>query len=130
MGKTAAGPSPTSSIRTAMWKLSISVLFATALATAAAREGPVEGRWLTHEKTAVVEIFRCGEDGLCGRLVWFRMKPTDHNPQALDIHNPTPVLRDRPLCGLVMMWGFQREGENMWSRGSLYDPESGNTYRG
>lgn len=114
-----------------MWKLSISVSFATALATAAAARGEaVPGRWLTHEKTAVVEIYRCGKGDLCGRLVWFRMKPTDHNPQALDIHNPTPVLRDRPLCGLVMMWGFQREGENEWSGGSLYDPESGSRYRG
>jgi uncharacterized protein (DUF2147 family) len=113
------------------WKLLTSVLFTTTFAAAPGVRGEaVEGRWLTQEKSAVVEIYRCSEGALCGRLVWFRMKPTDHNPRALDIHNPTLALRNTPLCGLVMMWGFQPEGPDQWSDGFLYDPESGNTYRG
>ena len=34
-----------------------------------------EGRWLTEDKSGVVEVYRCGDGGLCGRLVWFRIKP-------------------------------------------------------
>jgi uncharacterized protein (DUF2147 family) len=114
-----------------MRKLFTMVLFATTFAAAAGVRGEaVEGRWLTQEKSAVVEIYRCSEGALCGRLAWFRMKPADHNPQALDIQNPTQALRARSLCGLVMMWGFQPEGPDQWGDGSLYDPESGNTYRG
>ena len=89
-----------------------------------------EGRWLTEDKSGVVEVYRCGDHDLCGRLMWFRMKPADDNPQALDIQNPTPGLRTRPLCGLVILWGFRPDGENHWSGGSAYDPESGNTYSG
>src|SRR5205823_10534310 len=44
-----------------------------------------EGRWLTEKKNGVVQIFRCsGGDVLCGRLVWFRLKPGDSN---LDLSN-------------------------------------------
>lgn len=91
-----------------------------------------EGRWLTQDKSAVVEIYRCGDAALCGRLLWFRMKPVDreHNPQATDIHNPDPALRSRPLCGMTIMSGFHANGSDRWEGGSLYDPESGNTYGG
>ena len=106
------------------------VLAAALVLMADARPEPVEGRWLTEPKTAVVEILRCDGGSLCGRLLWFRMKPSDHNPQALDIRNPDPGLRTRPLCGLIVMSGFRPAGQNQWSGGSLYDPESGNTYRG
>lgn len=115
-------------------RLIASALFTTTLIpTASATEAAVEGRWLTEEKSGVVEIYRCGDGALCGRLVWLRMKPTDQkqNPEALDLRNPQPALRNRPLCGLIIMWGFRQEqGQNQWSGGSLYDPESGNTYSG
>jgi uncharacterized protein (DUF2147 family) len=115
-----------------MRKLVISmVLPATALATVTVpRAETVEGRWLTEPKTGAVEIYRCAGDTLCGRLLWLRLRPSDNNPQALDLRNSTPGLRNRPLCGLVMMWGLQPDGLNQWSGGSLYDPESGNTYSG
>ena len=91
-----------------MWKRirSKAVIGAALVLMADARPEPVEGRWLTEPKTAVVEILRCDGGSLCGRLLWFRMKPSDHNPQALDIRNPDPGLRNRPLCGLMVMWGF------------------------
>lgn len=105
----------------------LALLIATIAARAAA---PVEGAWLTEPKTGIVEIFRCsGDDALCGRLVWVQIKPSDHNPQAVDNRNPAAALRARPLCGLAMMWGFRADGANHWSGGAVYDPESGNTYR-
>jgi uncharacterized protein (DUF2147 family) len=60
------------------------------------------------------------------------MNPADreHNPQAADIHNPDPALRGRALCGLTIMSGFRLNGPDRWEGGSLYDPESGNTYTG
>jgi uncharacterized protein (DUF2147 family) len=91
--------------------------------------GP-EGRWLTQGKSGVVEIYRCGDGALCGRLVWYRIKPNETDPLLIDRHNPNPALRDRSLCGLVIMWGMRPEGPDTWSDGSLYDPESGNTYSG
>jgi uncharacterized protein (DUF2147 family) len=94
-----------------------------------ARAQTVEGRWLTQPKHGIVEIFRCGDRGLCGRLLWVRVTRADENPEAIDNRNPRTDLRSRSLCGLTMMWGFQPDGSNRWTKGSIYDPESGNTYQ-
>src|SRR5436305_1599239 len=94
-----------------------------------ARADIPEGRWLTQDKSGIVEVYRCG-DALCGRLLWFQMQSLHDNPQALDIQNPTPRLRSRALCGLTILWGFRPDGQEHWSGGSAYDPESGRTYSG
>ena len=70
--------------------------------------------------------FRCsGGDVLCGRLVWFRLKPGDSN---LDLSNSDPKLRNRPLCGLVFMTGFKPADPNNWEDGRVYNTDDGNTY--
>lgn len=93
----------------------------------AARAATPEGVWLTQDKGGLVEVYRCG-DAFCGRLSWFRMQSLQDNPQALDIHNPTAGLRNRPLCGLGILFGFRPDGQGQWTDGSAYDPESGHTY--
>ena len=106
-------------------------LCAFVLAAAASPGASPEGRWLTERKHGIVEIYRCGADGtLCGRLVWFQIEKGDTNTQGLDLRNPDPARRNRSLCGLVFMSGFKPSGDNRWEEGTLYDPESGNTYRG
>jgi len=104
----------------------VSIAFTT---VGAAKAETPEGRWLTRDSGGVVEIYRCG-NALCGRLLWFRMQSLHDNPQALDIHNTTVGLRNRPLCGLVILWGFRPDGPDRWSGGSAYDPETGHTYSG
>ena len=39
------------------------------------------------------------------------------------------AMKDRPLVGLQILWGFQPNG-NKWSGGQVLDPESGKIYRG
>jgi len=101
-----------------------------AAAAPAAPASAVAGSWLTQQQNAIVDIFRCGGAGLCGRLVWVRIAPSDDNPHAVDGRDPDPKLRARPLCGLTMMWGFRPDGPDHWSGGAFYDPQSGKTYRG
>jgi hypothetical protein len=36
--------------------------------------------------------------------------------------------RQRPLCGLTIIWGLQPKGPGHWSSGWLYDPQDGVTY--
>lgn len=37
-------------------------------------------------------------------------------------------MKDRPLVGLEVLWGFRQEG-NQWSGGQVLDPETGKIYR-
>jgi uncharacterized protein (DUF2147 family) len=100
------------------------------LTTGATTNRSPEGNWLTTDNGGVVEIFRCADgETLCGKLAWFRMDPGDPNPEALDLRNPDPTRRARSLCGLMLMSGFKRAGDGSWEDGTVYDAESGNTYR-
>ena len=113
------------------WKLvAVIALLVTGFVTPwSARADIPEGRWLTQDKSGVVEVYRC-DDALCGRLVWFQMRSLHNDPEALDNRNPSPGLRNRPLCGLVILWGFRADGQHHWSGGLAYDPGSGRTYSG
>src|SRR5207248_11217724 len=106
-------------------------LCAVALAAAAQPAASPEGRWLTEKKHGIVEVYRCAADGtLCGRLVWFQIEPGSPNTQGVDLHNPDPARRNRPLCGLVFMTGFKLAEPSVWEDGTLYDPETGISYCG
>ena len=102
-------------------------LCALAMVAAAQPGSSPEGRWLTEKKNGIIEIFRCGNN-LCGRLLWFRIKPGDSNQQGVDFENPDPKQRNRPLCGLVFMSGFKPDGPNGWEDGRVYNSDDGNTY--
>jgi uncharacterized protein (DUF2147 family) len=84
---------------------------------------------------AHVEITRDGER-YTGRIVWLE-KPTYPPGDAsglggeprIDLENPDPGLRDRPILGLTIVDGFRADGRGRWSDGTIYDPENGKTYR-
>jgi uncharacterized protein (DUF2147 family) len=39
------------------------------------------------------------------------------------------AMKDRPLVGLQILWGFKQDG-SQWSGGQVLDPETGKIYRG
>ncbi|MEL7128127.1 MAG: DUF2147 domain-containing protein [Pseudomonadota bacterium] len=84
----------------------------------------VAGHWLTEAGNAIVTIADCGDATPCGNVTWADLTeaPTDK-----DVNNPDAALRDRPLIGLQMLWGFSRRNDR-WRRGRIYDPEAGKTY--
>ncbi len=86
---------------------------------------PIEGRWITAERDAVITIGECGSS-TCGRITKFLVAP----PQGLDqrdVNNADAKLRQRKLLGMPVLTGFSEDAE-LW-RGQIYDPKSGKTYR-
>lgn len=109
------------------------VLAVTGAEPTAARgsDGPSPlGLWFTGDRKGMVEIGRCGAD-LCGRIVWIdpAQLPADVGATPLDVFNPEPSLRDRPLCGVTILSGFRLEEQGLWTGGRIYDPDRGETYR-
>ena len=85
-----------------------------------------DGTWLFANRVAV-DVFECS--GLvCGRIVWLLRPRTPDGQPDVDRLNPDPTLRQRPLCGLTIIWGLQPDDAGHWSNGSLYDPQDGKTY--
>lgn len=95
------------------------------LAAPLAAAEPIDGLWITAEKTGQVRIGDCGQTR-CGRLAKFLVPP----PQGIDqrdTNNPDKALRARKLLGLPILTRFRPDGA-VW-RGTIYDPKSGKSYR-
>lgn len=85
------------------------------------------GVWLHANERIQVEIAPCG-DRLCGRIVWFRWPNDDQGLPLVDLKNPNPALRTRPLLGLAILYDLRRTGERTWEDGKIYNPDDGADY--
>lgn len=63
------------------------------------------------------------DDEYIGTLVW-----TDKS-DAVDKNNPDKSKRNNKVAGTVILKGLIYTGNNTWDKASIYDPESGNTYK-
>jgi uncharacterized protein (DUF2147 family) len=84
------------------------------------------GEWLTAEGKAKILLYKCGEQ-VCGKINWLK-EPTKNGKIVVDDKNPDSTYHARPVLGLEILRGFQFDGEDEWTGGKIYDPESGDTY--
>jgi len=101
-----------------------SILFST---LALAEKTDVEGRWLTQDGDGWITIQIVG-DSLEGSVAG-SPDPKQREEREFDDRNPDPNLRTRRLDGLTIMTGFEYDGDGRWSGGTVYDPNSGKTYK-
>jgi len=96
-------------------------------ASGAARAGDPDprGLWRTEKGNAVVRLAECADGGgeLCGRVWWL-----EPGGLRFDWENPDKDKRGQPLCGLEVMWGFERDGPREWDDGKLYKVDDGEIY--
>lgn len=90
----------------------------------AGQQSPLIGDWREPSGT-VIRIEPCGRD-LCLQIVSLSRLA----PSQVDAKNPDLSKRSRSLCGLVIGKQFELSDPSHASGGFLYDPKSGNTYRG
>lgn len=94
-----------------------------------AEEGDaIIGLWEPSSGKARVKISKIGNKYF-GKIVWLRepIDPKTNKPKT-DKNNPDESLRNVPLRGYRMLKDFVYSGDNEWSGGTIYDPESGSTY--
>ena len=94
----------------------------------ASEQDRISGTWITADGKAHVQISRRGET-YCGTIVWLN-EPEKNGRPVMDDKNPDEKLRGRPILGMQLLHGFMYDGDNVWSSGRVYDPESGDEYRG
>ena len=94
-------------------------------ANIAADEADIEGRWLSGDKSGWIEI-RLVDGKPVGTAAG---STTPDEPPRFDALNPDPALRSRALLGITILQGFEYVGDQVWKGGTIYDPNSGNSYR-
>lgn len=79
------------------------------------------GTYLSENKTGKVEVTK--QNGkYIGTLVWTSIE------DAKDEKNPDASLKKRTLKGVVILKDMTYDN-GIWKNGTIYDPESGNTYK-
>jgi uncharacterized protein (DUF2147 family) len=90
-------------------------------------EDNVIGLWLVGNGKARVKIEREGKKYF-GKIVWLK-NPNDVAGQPrVDKNNPDASKRKNPILGILLLKGFEYDGDNQWVDGTIYDPENGKTY--
>ena len=94
---------------------------------ASAQKDKIEGFWLNQEKEAKIEIYKAKNGKFYGKIVWLKEPTKDGKPKT-DINNPKENLRSQPIVGLLILKGFNKDGEKIYEDGTVYDPKNGKTY--
>lgn len=93
-----------------------------AFAGIAAADSPLVGIWMTEPKDGLVQISADANGVLEGRIVG------GAHPARKDEKNPDPSKRDQLLRGQLILHDMHADDESHWSKGTIYDPDSGRTY--
>ena len=90
----------------------------------------IVGFFLSENSDAQIKIFKATNGKYYGQIVWLDDPLEDDGiGPNLDDKNPDKSLQSRPVLGLRILNGFTYDAEDKeWSDGTIYDPESGNTY--
>ena len=95
--------------------------------SALADEVDIEGRWLSGDKSGWIDI-RLIDGNPVGIAAGSTTKK-ESDPPRLDEFNPDPALQNRSLLGITILHGFEYKGDHVWKGGTIYDPNTGKTYK-
>lgn len=91
-----------------------------------AQSDRLEGIWFNDKKDAKIQIYKAKDGKFYGKILWLK-EPTKNGKVKLDDKNPKEQLQQQPLVGLVILKGFEKDGDT-YDDGTIYDPENGKTY--
>ena len=90
-----------------------------------------EGVWLHDNERIRVKIARCDEqrvEPLCGKLVWLKNPDDEEGEPRRDIENPDRAQHDQTITGKTVIHGLVRGGARLWTDGTIYNPDDGESY--
>lgn len=101
--------------------LAIVLLLSHTLAFAQTKPDDIVGKWITADKSVIVQIIKVDQKYI-GKIVWGKQK------NRKDHKNPDETKRNKYLLNSLILTNFEHDGDNEYSNGEIYDPNSGKTY--
>ncbi|MEF9977225.1 MAG: DUF2147 domain-containing protein [Thermomonas sp.] len=103
------------------------------VANAAHAQSPASavGRWKTIDDAtgkakSVVEVYTSKDGRLAGKVVEILDLKDGPNPNC---DNCVGANHDKPIKGMVILWGLKADGAGKWAGGRVLDPENGKDYK-
>lgn len=108
-------------------RMMLLLLFAAVLGQQAqAQSDRLEGVWFNDKKDAKIQIYKAKDGKFYGKILWLK-EPMKNGKLKVDENNPKEQMQQQPLVGLVILKGFEKDGDT-YDDGTIYDPENGKTY--
>ena len=92
-----------------------------------AQKDKLEGLWYNAEKTAKINIYKGTDGKFWGKIVWLK-EPEKNGKPKTDENNPKAERKNDPLLNLVILSHFEKDGDDLYNDGEIYDPKNGKTY--
>ena len=109
-------------------RLMVLVLAITSISLSAkAQTDKIEGLWYNDVKSGKILIYKQPNGKFYGKVVWLR-EPLKNGKPKVDELNQDEKLRSRPRLGLPVLADFVKDGDDKYTDGTIYDPNSGKTY--
>lgn len=87
------------------------------------------GFWFNETNTSIIAIQKnVKSNKYFGKIIWLKEPKYKDGTVKRDKKNPDLDLRKRPLYKLTILKDFIYGKRNSWQGGTIYDPESGNSY--
>jgi len=87
--------------------------------------GEIIGNWVNAKGDGIIAI-SIAQSEYAGTIIG---TPDPKNNGRKDTNNPDPKLQGRLLEGAKILSGFSYTEDNLWSGGTIYDPNNGKTYK-
>ena len=107
-------------------KILLTICFIISMMRVNAQSDRIIGVWLTSDKAAKIEIYQ-KDSRFYGKMIWLTPDVDEKGKPLTDTENPDPAKRNRKLKGLEIISGLAY-ADGKW-KGTIYDPESGKTYK-
>lgn len=111
-------------------KMTIIILFMSLFTIAAPLSGGdnIVGVWEVGSKEARVTIFKTGSY-YYGKISWLKNPNDENGKPKTDSKNHDEQHRSKHVMGLLLLKSFEyNTHENIWDKGTIYDPKNGKTY--
>ena len=97
---------------------------------AAAQDSPA-GRWKTIDDEtgkvkSIVEIYQAKDGSYAGKVAEILHSERGPNPTCDKCKGAN---KDKPVQGMVILWGLKPDGDNEFAGGTILDPAKGKTYK-
>lgn len=108
-------------------KIALLLLCSVCFKLTAFAQDQIERLWYNEEKTAKIQVYKAKDGKFYGKIVWLKEPLRDGKPK-LDEKNPDEKKRSQPVLGLLILKGFEKDGDTGYEDGTIYDPKNGKTY--